>query len=86
MLILSPNFSFGRMENLCLTHSWTGNLITNANFEHIWLNEGSVFVERKISGRMYGDKVHFQEVMGLQKLKDKVKPCESYIHSYKKLP
>jgi leukotriene-A4 hydrolase len=29
-----------------ISHSWTGNLVTNANFEHFWLNEGfTVFVE-----------------------------------------
>ncbi|CAH0551641.1 unnamed protein product [Brassicogethes aeneus] len=34
-----------------IAHSWTGNLITNRNFEHFWLNEGfTVFVERKILG------------------------------------
>lgn len=32
-----------------IAHSWTGNLVTNANFEHFWLNEGfTVFLERKI--------------------------------------
>lgn len=36
-----------------IAHSWTGNLITNKNFEHFWLNEGfTVFVERKIKGRL----------------------------------
>ena len=38
-----------------IAHSWTGNLVTNANFEHFWLNEGfTVFTERKIVGRMNG--------------------------------
>jgi len=23
-----------------IAHSWTGNLVTNSNFEHFWLNEG----------------------------------------------
>lgn len=23
-----------------IAHSWTGNLVTNANYEHFWLNEG----------------------------------------------
>ena len=37
-----------------IAHSWTGNLVTNKNFEHFWLNEGfTVFTERKIGGRMY---------------------------------
>ncbi|XP_058804623.1 leukotriene A-4 hydrolase [Phymastichus coffea] len=58
-----------------ITHSWTGNLVTNENFEHFWLNEGfTVFVERKISGRMYGEKVrHFNALMGLQSLTDTIK-------------
>ncbi|CAJ0918302.1 unnamed protein product, partial [Mesorhabditis belari] len=39
-----------------ISHSWTGNLVTNANWEHFWLNEGfTVFLERKIHGRMYGE-------------------------------
>ncbi|XP_011496958.1 PREDICTED: leukotriene A-4 hydrolase isoform X1 [Ceratosolen solmsi marchali] len=57
-----------------IAHSWTGNLVTNANFEHIWLNEGfTVFIERKIAGRMYGWKVrHFNALMGLQQLKNEI--------------
>lgn len=57
-----------------ISHSWTGNLVTNANFEHFWLNEGfTVFVERKICGRMHGDKVrHFAALMGIQCLKNEV--------------
>ncbi|XP_075152053.1 leukotriene A-4 hydrolase isoform X1 [Haematobia irritans] len=40
-----------------IAHSWTGNLVTNKNFEHFWLNEGfTVFVETKIVGRMKGSK------------------------------
>ncbi|MEW5854625.1 MAG: M1 family metallopeptidase [Myxococcota bacterium] len=32
-----------------LSHSWTGNLVTNASLEHFWLNEGfTVFAERRI--------------------------------------
>lgn len=40
-----------------IAHSWTGNLVTNSTWEHFWLNEGhTVFVERKIIGRMFGKK------------------------------
>ncbi|XP_055918165.1 leukotriene A-4 hydrolase isoform X2 [Eupeodes corollae] len=40
-----------------IAHSWTGNLVTNKNFEHFWMNEGfTVFVEAKIVGRMKGEK------------------------------
>lgn len=36
-----------------IAHSWTGNLVTNRNFEHFWLNEGfTMFIERKIKGRL----------------------------------
>lgn len=34
-----------------IAHSWTGNLVTNATWEHFWLNEGFTrFVERKLIG------------------------------------
>jgi len=39
-----------------IAHSWFGNLVTNVTWEHFWLNEGwTVFLERKILGRMYGE-------------------------------
>jgi leukotriene A-4 hydrolase/aminopeptidase len=32
-----------------LAHSWTGNLVTNADMNHFWLNEGfTVYAERRI--------------------------------------
>jgi leukotriene-A4 hydrolase len=57
-----------------ISHSWTGNLVTNRNFEHFWLNEGfTVFVERKILAKMYGEKArHFSAIGGLKDLKDAV--------------
>ncbi|XP_055883336.1 leukotriene A-4 hydrolase-like [Biomphalaria glabrata] len=37
-----------------ISHSWTGNLVTNSSFEHFWLNEGhTMFLERKILGRLH---------------------------------
>lgn len=37
-----------------IAHSWTGNLVTNATWEHFWLNEGwTVWLERKIISRIY---------------------------------
>ena len=39
-----------------LAHSWTGNLITNANADHFWLNEGStVYAERRITEAIHGE-------------------------------
>src|SRR5439155_575784 len=38
-----------------LAHSWTGNLVSNCNAEHFWLNEGfTVFAERRIVEALYG--------------------------------
>jgi hypothetical protein len=41
-----------------LAHSWTGNLVTNANAEHFWLNEGfTVYAERHILEALEGPEV-----------------------------
>ncbi|XP_070496460.1 leukotriene A-4 hydrolase-like isoform X1 [Chironomus tepperi] len=58
-----------------IAHSWTGNLVTNANFEHFWLNEGfTVFVEQKIIGRIRGNEYRdFSALHGLSDLKDTIK-------------
>ncbi|KAF8374764.1 hypothetical protein PRIPAC_81193, partial [Pristionchus pacificus] len=38
-----------------IAHSWTGNLVTTANWDHFWLNEGfTVYLERKIIEKVYG--------------------------------
>lgn len=58
-----------------ISHSWTGNLVTNRNFEHFWLNEGfTVFVEGKIVGRLFNDKERdFHSIRNLNDLEDTVK-------------
>ncbi|XP_010558779.1 PREDICTED: leukotriene A-4 hydrolase homolog [Tarenaya hassleriana] len=39
-----------------LAHSWTGNLITNTNNEHFWLNEGfTTYAERRIVEVVQGE-------------------------------
>lgn len=38
-----------------LAHSWTGNLVTNANWDSFWLNEGwTVWAEDRIVEEVYG--------------------------------
>lgn len=38
-----------------LAHSWTGNLVTNANVDHFWLNEGfTVWADRRIQEALHG--------------------------------
>lgn len=55
-----------------ISHSWTGNLVTNRNFEHFWLNEGfTVFVENKIVGRLHGALAQdFHSLRNLNDLRD----------------
>jgi leukotriene-A4 hydrolase len=58
-----------------IAHSWTGNLVTNATWEHFWLNEGwTVWLERKITSRFKGSKEHgmLSAEMGWKHLKDDV--------------
>jgi hypothetical protein len=39
-----------------LAHSWTGNLATNADMEHFWLNEGfTVWAERRLLEALHGE-------------------------------
>ncbi len=41
-----------------LAHSWTGNLVTNADMQHFWLNEGfTVWAERRILEALHGPDV-----------------------------
>ncbi|XP_059308252.1 leucine aminopeptidase-like isoform X1 [Lycium ferocissimum] len=41
-----------------LAHSWTGNLITNKNNDHFWLNEGfTTYAERRIVEAMQGEDI-----------------------------
>lgn len=38
-----------------LAHAWTGNLVTNASWDHFWLNEGwTTYAERRISDVIEG--------------------------------
>lgn len=57
-----------------ISHSWMGNLVTTQNWEHFWLNEGfTVFVERKIAGRLHGrEMLEFDSIIGLKALKESV--------------
>ncbi|XP_064604430.1 leukotriene A-4 hydrolase-like isoform X1 [Liolophura sinensis] len=53
-----------------ITHSWTGNLVTNNSPDHFWLNEGhTTFLERKVTARLHsGEK--FRQFMALDGWKD----------------
>jgi leukotriene-A4 hydrolase len=53
-----------------LAHSWTGNLVTNANAEHFWLNEGfTVYAERRIIEALDGpDAAELDAALGRREL------------------
>ena len=57
-----------------IAHSWTGNLVTNANMEHFWLNEGfTTFLQRKIEGRLHGELTrHLKHLIGWRSLEEKI--------------
>ncbi|OXA59860.1 leukotriene A-4 hydrolase [Folsomia candida] len=62
-----------------ISHSWTGNLVTNINFEHFWLNEGfTVYAERKIMSILKGEKFRqFECIGGWKSLTDCINTMKS---------
>lgn len=58
-----------------IAHSWTGNLVTNATWDHFWLNEGwTTWFQRKIMARIHkSDKFFdFDAIGGYKSLTDTV--------------
>jgi aminopeptidase N len=53
-----------------LAHSWSGNLVSNATWRDLWLNEGFTdYIESRIVGAVYGEKREMMErVLGLHAL------------------
>ncbi|HTJ48923.1 MAG TPA: M1 family metallopeptidase [Cyclobacteriaceae bacterium] len=58
-----------------LAHSWSGNLVTNSNWNDFWLNEGfTVYFETRIMEKLYGrDYAEMLASLNLQDLKDEIK-------------
>ncbi|XP_077399426.1 leukotriene A-4 hydrolase [Vanacampus margaritifer] len=57
-----------------ISHSWTGNLVTNKTWEHFWLNEGhTVYLERMIGRCLEGEPFRqFKAMGGWKDLQDSV--------------
>jgi len=58
-----------------IAHSWTGNLVTNATWDHFWLNEGwTTWFQRKIMALIHNDDryLDLDALDGLKHLKDTV--------------
>lgn len=53
-----------------LAHSWSGNLVTNATWESVWLNEGfTTYLERRIIEVVYGaDRSAMEDTLGYQSM------------------
>lgn len=65
-----------------ISHSWTGNLVTNESWEEFWLNEGiTTFIERRILSKLLGEKErHLQAIDGWNDLKNAVARFEDRPH------
>jgi len=62
-----------------LAHSWSGNLVTNANWNSVWLNEGfTTYLERRIVEALYGvDRFKMEDVLGMQSLRRDIADLEA---------
>ena len=63
----------GSLVNLIaheLAHSWSGNLVTNASWRDLWLNEGfTSYVENRIMEQVFGtDRAVMEQALALQDL------------------
>ena len=58
-----------------LAHSWSGNLVTNANWRHVWLNEGfTTYVQGRIVEAVYGKAQADEEfIIAVNELRDEFK-------------
>jgi leukotriene-A4 hydrolase len=58
-----------------LSHSWSGNLVSNASWEHFWLNEGwTTYLERRIQALVHGGDQwrDFSAIIGWKALTDSI--------------
>lgn len=60
--VLSGDQSLVSMVAHEMAHAWSGNLVTNANWQNVWLNEGMTnYVENRLMAKVYGQKRADQE-------------------------
>lgn len=67
----------GSLVNLIaheLAHSWSGNLVTNATWRDLWLNEGfTSYVENRIMEQVFGtDRAVMEQALSVQALQDEL--------------
>jgi len=67
-----------------LAHSWSGNLVTQATWRDLWLNEGLAdYLESRIMNAVYGEqRASMEAVLGLKSLREdlaKLKPQDQVL-------
>lgn len=58
-----------------LAHSWSGNLVTNASWNDVWLNEGFTnYVENRIMQQVYGQtRADMELLLNVQALRERIR-------------
>ncbi len=61
-----------------LAHSWSGNLVTNASWKNIWLNEGfTTYVQGRITEALYGSELaEMERQIDQEELADEIRTGE----------
>lgn len=61
-----------------LAHSWSGNLVSNATWRDLWLNEGfTTYVENRLMGAVFGERrARMEAVLNYQSLVEEMEELE----------